>query len=303
MRVSLAILASLALAVPALAGGGSRTYSLPGDAVFPEGVAYDASARAFYVGSTNDGTIFRGQISGTGAQPFLPGGPDGRTFVTGMKVAGGRLYAAGAATGNVWVYSLKTKKLLARYATGSGGFLNDIAIERDGDVIVTDSQRLFLLKLTAKQARSGGGKPKRIPYKRGAKGGFNANGIVPVGDHQVIFVDSGDGTLTLVDTDTGRNTRIRTTGGPLTNGDGLALRSRTLYVVRNQNARIAIVRLSPTLRSARVLRSVTDKTLAYPTTAAIAGDRLLVVNSQFDKRGPGLTPGPFTLSSIPLPSG
>src|SRR4051812_33554340 len=102
MRLCLVILACLALAVPALAGGGSRTYSLPGETVFPEGVAYDASARAFYVGSTTDGAIYRGRLSGTAARPFLPGGPDGRSAATGMKVAGGRLYVAGAATGNVW---------------------------------------------------------------------------------------------------------------------------------------------------------------------------------------------------------
>ena len=41
----------------------------------------------------------------------------------------------------------------------------------------------------------------------------------------------------------------------------------------------------------------TDPSFEGPTTAAIAGNRLLVVNSQFS--GPG-TP-PFTVSSIPLP--
>ena len=38
------------------------------------------------------------------------------------------------------------------------------------------------------------------------------------------------------------------------------------------------------------------------TELAARGHRvLLVVNSQFDKQGPGQTPGPFTLSSVPLP--
>ena len=53
MRISaLALLAVLVLAAAAPAGERSRTYAIPGDKVFPEGVAYDAANRAFYVGST-----------------------------------------------------------------------------------------------------------------------------------------------------------------------------------------------------------------------------------------------------------
>ena len=41
---------------------------------------------------------------------------------------------------------------------------------------------------------------------------------------------------------------------------------------------------------------------AYPTTIAKANDRLLVVNSQFDKRGEGLSPVlPFSVVGVPLP--
>jgi Cu-Zn family superoxide dismutase len=301
MRASTIILACLLLTASALAASAAKTYSLPGDQVFPEGVAYDASGHDYYVGSNSDGTIFRGSIDGTAAQPFLAAGADGRTSATGLKVSGAKLFVAGAATGRFFVYSL-AGKLLARFDTGSGGFLNDIAVEPDGDVVVTDSQRLFLYKWTAAQIRAGKGAPKKLAYKRGAKGGFNANGIVPLGAHSVLFVDSGDGTLTRMDTDSGKTMRVKVSGGPLTNGDGLVVRGHVLYVVRNANGRIAVVRLSRTFGSGRVVRSVTDSALHYPTTAAVAGYRLLVVNSQFDKRGPGLTPGPFTLSSIPLPS-
>jgi sugar lactone lactonase YvrE len=294
------LLAALALPVLAFAAERSRTYAIPGDHVFPEGVAYDDRTRAFYVGSTDNGQIFRGRLNGPAAIGFLAPGGDGRTFVTGMKVAGRKLYVAGATSGRVWVYRLSDKKLLARFDTGSGGFLNDLVVERDGDVIVTDSMRPFLYKITAAQVRAGRGTPKKIPYDTGAKGGFSANGIVAVGLNRVVFVDTGDGTLGYVDTDRRGSLPVKLSGGALTNGDGMALRGRTLYVVRNANARVVKVRLSKSARSAKVIGSFTDPTLAYPTTAAIAGDRLLVVNSQFDKRGPGLTPGPFTLSSVPL---
>jgi hypothetical protein len=47
---------------------------------------------------------------------------------------------------------------------------------------------------------------------------------------------------------------------------------------------------------------ITDASLRFPTTIALNGGRLLVVNSQFDKQGPGLTPElPFTVSSVVIP--
>ncbi len=65
---------------------------------------------------------------------------------------------------------------------------------------------------------------------------------------------------------------------------------------------VAEVRLSGDLRSGRLVGSTTDPSFAFPTTADVAGGRLLVVNSQFDRReaepGPTL---PFTVSAISTP--
>jgi Cu-Zn family superoxide dismutase len=58
----------------------------------------------------------------------------------------------------------------------------------------------------------------------------------------------------------------------------------------------------PRRTAGNVISRTGDPTLRFPTTIDFARGRLLVVNSQFDKRGPGLTPElPFTVSSIPLP--
>ena len=75
---------------------GSTRYILPGNAVFPEGVAYQPSAGAYFVGSTTDGTIFRGTLHEPAASVFLPPGGDGRTTATGLKVdSRGRLFVSG----------------------------------------------------------------------------------------------------------------------------------------------------------------------------------------------------------------
>src|SRR5205823_14881235 len=77
------------------------SYVIPGDNVFPEGIAYQPTTGNFFVSSTTDGTIFRGNVRDSQAEPFLPGGDDGRTSATGMKVDDhGRLFISGAATGH-----------------------------------------------------------------------------------------------------------------------------------------------------------------------------------------------------------
>ena len=91
-------------------------------------------------------------------------------------------------------------------------------------------------------------------------------------------------------------------GASLTNGDGLLLDGRVLYVVRNQNREIVKLQLSEDFGAGAVVGTSTDPSFAFPTTIARAEDRLLVVNAQFDRRGPGLSPAlPFTVSSVPVP--
>jgi sugar lactone lactonase YvrE len=291
MRTFVTILAGLLLAVPvALAAEKSGTYAIPGSAVFPEGVTADH--QRLYVSSTTDGTIFAGDLNGTALAPFLPGGADGRTTAVGVHADHGRLYVAGGATGKVFVYEIATRRLVAVLDAG-GGFLNDLTIEQDGDVIVTDSGRSVLWRFTPAGARNA------IAYDPGARNFLNANGIVAAARDVVVYIDYDDGTLNAVDTDSGRQTPIPVAGGPLVAGDGIALQGRTLYVVRNSPASVTEVQLDGQLRSGRVVHVVSDPTFAFPTTVAVADSRLLVVNSQFDKRG--ATPAPFTVTALRRP--
>ncbi len=56
------------------------------------------------------------------------------------------------------------------------------------------------------------------------------------------------------------------------------------------------------LRSGRVVAQTTDRTFMYPTKAAFARGRLLVVNSQFDRRSAQADSElPFTVSTIRRP--
>ncbi|MDP9377210.1 MAG: hypothetical protein M3P40_06510 [Actinomycetota bacterium] len=57
----------------------SFAYALPGDRLFPEGIAVTRNQRHFFVTSTTDGAILRGRVNGRAARVFLPAGEDGRT--------------------------------------------------------------------------------------------------------------------------------------------------------------------------------------------------------------------------------
>jgi len=301
-----ALTASLAAAPAAQAAPLPTTYTLPGEGVFPEGVAVDKYDGEYFAGSTSTGTIYRGTLDQPRAQVFLPGGGNSRTAATGLRHERGRLYVSGAATGRFFVYDGESGRLIRSFTTGSTeGFVNDVAVTRNGDAYVTDSFRPVLYRMAAARFGDATSRPARAlpwldltttPIAYGE--GFNLNGIVETDDERyLIAVQSNTGQLWRIDLRTKAVRQIRVRGGALTAGDGLVLRGNTLYVVRNAFNQIAVLRLSYDLTRASVMRTITSPRFQTPTTAALDGTgRLLVVNSQF--AGPG-TP-PFTLSAVPV---
>jgi Cu-Zn family superoxide dismutase len=288
------------------ARAGQNRYVLPGSAVFPEGVAFQPASGDFFVSSTSDGTIFRGNVAGGAARPFLAGGADDRTTAIGLKVDEGRLYVAGGGTGRLWIYDTNSRNLIARFETARRPtFINDVAVGPAGTAYFTDSQSPVLYRvftdgsgqLAFEEWLDFTGTP--LVYQQG----FNANGITISSDGKfLIVVQSNTGKLFRIEIANKAVREINLGGETVTNGDGILLDVRTLYVARNRNGEIVKIQLAEDLGSGVVVGRTVDPSLAYPTTIAKAGERLLVVNSQFDKRGEGLTPAlPFTVSSIPAP--
>src|SRR5262249_79178 len=276
-------------------------------AVFPEGVAYQPATGNYFVSSNNDGTIFRGNLREPAAAVFLQPGADGRTTATGLKVdSRGRLFVSGAGTGQMFVYDAASGALLGKLSNGkTQTFINDVAITSDGNAYFTDSLNPILYKVAAdanghytlESWLDFTGTP--LTYQQG----FNLNGIVASDDGKyLLVVQSNTGKLFRIEIASKAVSEVNLGGATLNNGDGMLLNGQTLYVSRNQNGLIVKVQLAADLASGSVVSSTTDPLLAYPTTLAWANGRLLVVNSQFNKRGPGLQPNlPFTIASIPAP--
>ena len=282
-------------------------YVLPGDNVFPEGIASQPDGRFFYVGSTTSGAVYRGDVAAGTVEVFLPGGADNRTDVRGMKVDNrGRLYLAGGATARLFVYDLATKRLLAGFATGlTPSFVNDVAIAPNGDAYFTDSNSPAIYRVAADVAAPNAferwidltGSP--IVYGQG----FNLNGIAASADGRyLVTVQSNTGKLFRIEVATKWVTEIDLGGQTLMGGDGILLDGQTLWVMRNAANTLVTLRLAPDLASATVLANYTDPEFDFPTTFARAGDRLLVVNSQLNKRTANQPPAlPFVVLSIAVP--
>lgn len=279
------------------------------DDVYPEGVAVRGDD--FYVTSTTDGTIYRGDLDEPTATPFLPGGQDGRTQAVGVKVDRGTLLIAGGFTGRVWAYDLRTRELTGSWQVAQDGrpsMVNDLAVSPCGDVYVTDSQRPELYRIPAGERRTTGTQELEpfVSFEGTAltyADGFNANGVVVSRDGRYALVaQTNTATLYRVGLADGDVTAVDLGGEPVS-GDGMILDGRRLRVVdwSTSPTSIATIQLGRDLTSGTLVERTVDPSFADPTTVARAGRDLLVVNSQFGVRESGGTPAPFTVSRIPLP--
>jgi sugar lactone lactonase YvrE len=309
-RTLIAVLAVLALAVGATVasahkghddkgGAKARTFTLkPDPAGNPEGIAFDKRSKAFFVGITADGAIYRGTLGSDTVAPYIPGAT-GKSAV-GLKVKRGKLYVAGGDTGSITVYDIATKAQVAKFETGSGGFLNDLQVTRRGDVYVTDSFRPTLWHVTREQVEAGSGTPQAldvsaIPYEGG--GAFNVNGIVAKSARKLIVVDSNSGKLFRIKLgeDGGSIDSIdEITGATVPGGDGMLLDNGRLVVVQGDPAQLSFLKLRKGARRAKLERTQTSDKLRGPSTVDRAKKLYLVVNADFDT-----STKPFTVAGLP----
>lgn len=266
----------------------------------PEGVAWDNRSESFFVGTVGTGTIYRATLRDTTLRPFITPDPaDPADSAVGMKVSGGKLYVAGGATGSIYVYGIKTGALLARFETGTGGFLNDLVVTQKGDVFVTDSFRPMIWHLTRAMVKAGTGTPGSIPVGPEigyTAGQFNLNGIVARrGGRELIVVHSFAKSLFRIDLDRDRpaDRTITKIDAPEVAGDGLLIDRGKLLVVIGSLPGVKVLDLSRDDSRATEVKVLTDASLRGPSTIARAKDRYLVVNAAFGQ------PTPYTVSVLP----
>ena len=304
MLIALGLGLSLALA-PAVVAHEASTADVPARIDLPNGWQPEGIAswgKWLYAGSLKDGAIWRANAK-NGNGRILVAGETGKA-TTGLHIdRWGRLWAAGAGTGEVRVFNARNGRLLATYTFGPGPmFLNDLDIARNR-VVVTDSMnaRVGVIPLGKHGALPDPSKAFFMPLTGDfqLQAGFNANGIAARG-RWLVIVQSNTGLLFRVNPRTGDTKMIDTGGYLVTNGDGIHLRGRTLYVVRNQDNLVAVLRVGEFLRHARLKGEIkpAPDTVDVPTTATITLGGLYVVNARFST--PPTPDTQYWLTRLPL---
>ncbi len=295
LTVLAAVMATLALGIPANAAGHSfpETVPLP-NGFSPEGVASGTGTELF-TGSLLTGAIYKADArTGAGEQINAPEDFDEPRTAVGMKhdSRSDVLWVAGGSLGKAYVYDADTGDSLAVIdLTQPGTFLNDVVVTRDA-AYFTDSFQPVIFKVPVDQRGMPAGPATPLPLTGDFEfiaNDFNANGIDATPDGStLVVVNSASGALYTVDPDTGLTSEIDLDGGAVPSGDGILLDGSTLYVVQNFLNRIAVVELSPDLGEGMISGDpIISDEFAIPTTVAEFGSSLYAVNARFDVAPPG----------------
>jgi hypothetical protein len=254
------------------------------DGFQPEGIAIGKRRPYAYFGSRVDGDIYRANLR-TGRGKVISQGPGTQSL--GMKVGRrGRLFVAGGEGGDGRVVDTRTGRVLRSYDfAASDTFVNDVVLTRRY-AWFTDSLQAQLYGLPLGR---GGRLPRASRVVTLPLTGdweqtpdFNANGIARTPDGRALLVvQSSTGFLFRVSPRTGVARRVDLGSTLLTNGDGLLNRGRTLFAVQNQLNQVAVLRLSRSGRSGRLVTTLTSPAFDVPTTVARFGRWLYLPNARF----------------------
>jgi len=278
------MLATLLASAALLAAPFPETIPVPAGSN-PEGIA-TGKGTTFYVGSRANGSVYSGSLR-TGEGSILVPAQAGRQAY-GLKARGGRLYVAGGPTGSVYVYDARTGANVDTdqlFVAPQTGFINDVTVTREAAYYTDSLNAVIYVYDRATGATSTltlGGDYTHVV------GQFNANGIAATPNgKRLIIVQSITGNLYTVNPKTGAADLIE--APPMTNGDGILLRGKRLYVVRNRLNQVAVLRLRNHFTRATQTATLTDEDFDIPTTIARHGKRLYVINARFGQESPTTT--------------
>lgn len=281
-------------------------FELP-NGFLPEGIAIGPGPTAWF-GSRADGDIYQASLR-TGEGVVVSQGPG--TPSVGLKSDHrGRLFVAGGTAGDGRVVDIDGGEILASYQFAtSPTFVNDVVLTKSA-AWFTDSMRaqLYKVPLCPNGALPDESEVETFElvgdWEQGA--GFGANGITKTPDGEALLVvHSTSGLLYRVEptTDptadplTAEATVVDVGGDLLSNGDGMLLVGRTLYVVQNQLNQVAVVSLNRAGTEGEVTRTITSDDFDVPTTVAAFGRWLYLPNARFTT--PPTPDTPYWVTRVP----
>jgi len=285
-------------------------------ALMPEGIAYDAPSRSFFIGSVHRRVLRLGpdnaaasEFAGTGA---------GLDAVLGLAVDAPRrvLYAVSTSAlttegrrnrrNAVVAFDVDSRKLLHRYDVPAAMQLNDVTVALGGRVFASDSASGAVYEIAVK-----GPGPAREVLAPGSVGGANGLAASPGGDRLYVAHSTGLAVIDIADGSVKRvDNRTRETVAAI---DGLYQWQGQLIGVQNVTTpgRVILMTLSPdggSVTRVTTMLSHHHNALDEPTTGAIAGDNFYLLAatgiSRYNADGriddPATAPTPRVVR-IPLP--
>jgi len=286
MKLTAILLAATTALTATTSFADTKSISLPGERLFPEGIAATSEGRIF-VGSFIDGNIIETDTKGAVLRTFADAGSGGLVSVVGLMVdeANGVLYACssdpgvaaltGSAAPALVSFDLESGDVLNRVELPNGGFCNDITQGADGTIYVSDSFAPRILSL------SPGATSFDVwatdPMFEGE--GFNLNGIA-MGHTALFAVKYNSGQLFRIALNSDGSSgeiRVVETSRPLMFPDGL-LHTDDGFILTEGTGAVSHFRI----RSGVAQVSEITSGLNVPTSTALVGDTAYTVQSQFD---------------------
>ena len=283
---------------------------LPASITYPEGVAWDAEAGAYYVASAANGAITRITLADNASTSLVPAGglgegrPEDFPMALGLRLdEADRLWVAGGARGDLRIVDTASGQVIKHLTrpAGPASLLNDLAFTADA-AYVTDSTRPVLWRVSRAGGQIGELEPwldlaDLIPHPEGP----NLNGIVATPDGaSLIAVQMNTGLLWKIDIAGRSAARIDLGGALLRGGDGLVLDGRRLYVTVQDTHEVVAIDLAPDLTAGSVIGHVRDDRFVAPATAFLENDTLHVVASQMSAFQDDTAVRPFAVYEVPV---
>ena len=291
-RLIAATLLATALAGNAFAAGDVRFSS---EQVYPEGVAWVAGQHSFFVSSIHQGVIGKVALDGH-YTPFIR--DDKLVSSVGLQFDARRnlIWAAVGDLGNSVRSSPATQGKLAALAafdavTGErrayhdlgglvegGHFANDLALDDQGQVYVTDSFAPLIYRLDT-QGRA----TVFVRSELFTGEGFNLNGIVWHADGYLLVNKHNSGELFRISTRGAPEIRRVALPEALKGADGLLLLApNRLALVQNAGVDRVVELVSDDGWTSARIASAHKTAQSFPTTATRVGPGYYVLNSRLD---------------------
>lgn len=310
--IALTLFAAVGTAAAAtlkLAAESAPVISINAPALYPEGIEFNPLTREFLLGSIRQGKVVA--VAANGAVRDFVTDPRLRSVV-GIRVdaARNRLLVTSSdygvaersvpddnfAAAALGVYDLTTGAPLqfvdlSQLRPRERRFINDLDVDRDGNVYLTDSLAAAILKVTP-----AGNASVWLTHERFRGEGFNLNGVRVHPQGFLLVAKKSDGTLYRVPLDRPAGfTEVRLSQ-PLVGTDGLVMASPTaLVAIANRTGSTAANRIHALVSddgwsSARLAQSITIGD-SYATTGVLRDGRLYVSHGWLHQLGDTLKSG------------